>query len=217
LVVQVKKAAVRDAILAAAYKTFCEHSYNASTLAQVAERAGVSTANLYSYFDSKLDLLYTIYDPWLRERLEQLDIELATIQDSHLRLRRLLKVLWRDIPHTSNGFANNIMQAVSGLGPRDQYDPKPLLWYEDKVGQMILNALPIARRSTLDVACIAHLAFMAFDGFAISAHANPRSPCSDALIEQFCELLMGPSDPKNKRNGIKLGTRKRARLGLPMP
>ena len=86
-------------------------------------------------FDSKLDILYTIYDPWLRERLDRLETELAAIANSRTRLLRVLTVLWRDIPEEANGFANNIMQAISGLGPDDHYDPSHLAWYEAKIGK----------------------------------------------------------------------------------
>jgi AcrR family transcriptional regulator len=190
-VAQVKKAVVRDAILAAAYKLFCEHGFNGSTLAQIAAEVGVSTANLYSYFNSKLDILYTIYDPWLRERLERLEAELRAIEDPHRRLRRMFQVLWRDIPIDGNCFANNIMQAISGVSPEERYDPSLLLWSEATVARMILDALPAGRRPEVDAAALAHMIFMTFDGFAISAHINPNASCTDAVIEQFCDLLLG--------------------------
>ena len=200
--VQVKKAAVQEAILAAAYKLFCQRGYNGSTVAQIAREAGVSTANFYSYFNSKIDVLYTIYDPWLRERLEVLEQELDTIADSRQRLRKILQVVWRDIPLEANGFANNIMQAISGLSPTDRYDPSPLLWYEAKVGQMILQALPPSRRFKIDIFAIAHMIFMMFDGFAVSAHANPRAACSKEIVEQFTDFLLAETARAGGRPGI---------------
>ena len=149
---------------------------------------------------SKLDILYTIYDPWLRERLDRLETELAAIADSRTRLLRVLTVLWRDIPEEANGFANNIMQAISGLGPDDHYDPSHLAWYEAKVGQMIFDALPPARRSDVNVATISHLMFMAFDGLAITAHVNPRASRSNLLVDQFCALLLGQPVEKNRHS-----------------
>ena len=37
----------------------------------------MSTANVYVYFSSKLDMLFTIYGPWLQERLDRLERVLA--------------------------------------------------------------------------------------------------------------------------------------------
>ena len=68
--VQVKKASVREAILDSAFRLFSDKGYSGSTLAQIAENAGVSTANVYVYFASKLDIVFAIYGPWLQERLD---------------------------------------------------------------------------------------------------------------------------------------------------
>ena len=55
---QVKKPQARTAILDAALRLFRRQSYHATTLAQVAREAGMSSATLYVYFNSKLDILY---------------------------------------------------------------------------------------------------------------------------------------------------------------
>ena len=55
--VQVKKPQSRAAILDAAQRLFRRQSYHTTTLAQIARAAGMSTANLYVYFDSKLKIL----------------------------------------------------------------------------------------------------------------------------------------------------------------
>lgn len=190
---QVKKAEVREAILEAAFKLFCERGFNDSTVNQIASEAGYATANVYSYFDSKLDILYQIYDPWLRERLEQTEAELATIADPRARLLRLIRVLWREIPVEANGFANNIMQAFSGASSKEYYDLSLLRWAKAKVSKMILESLPESRRNSLNAETLAHLIFMAFDGFAMHAHLNQGVSCSDGMIDLFCDLVLGPS------------------------
>jgi AcrR family transcriptional regulator len=47
----------RDALLAAAFEEFSTSGYESTTVAGIAERAGVTTGALYAHFDSKLDLL----------------------------------------------------------------------------------------------------------------------------------------------------------------
>ena len=42
-------------------------------VADIAQEAGVSPGNVYIYFQSKLEILYAIYDPWLRARIESLE------------------------------------------------------------------------------------------------------------------------------------------------
>ena len=79
--VQVKKAAVREAILASAFELFSRNGFHGTTLAQIARDAGVSVATVYVYFKSKLDVVYAIYTPWLQERLAQLKRDIALMRD----------------------------------------------------------------------------------------------------------------------------------------
>ncbi|MEO6270207.1 MAG: TetR/AcrR family transcriptional regulator, partial [Lautropia sp.] len=109
--VQRRKEGVRDAILEAAFKLFSEQGYSETSIPAIARGAGISTANVYVYFDSKIDILFTLYAPWLDERLERLGRSLKRVTDPRIRLRKLLLALWRDLPRESNGFANNVMQA----------------------------------------------------------------------------------------------------------
>src|SRR5688572_14161873 len=112
-VAQVKKEAVRDAILDAALGLFRNRGYLDTSLQQIAAAAGTSRANIYVYFRSKFDLFYAVFHPWLSARLDALEAEIVAIAEPRARLRRVLAVLWRDIPREANGFANNLMQALS--------------------------------------------------------------------------------------------------------
>ena len=47
----------RDALVAAALEVFTERGYEAATVTDIAERAGVTTGALYAHFRGKLDLL----------------------------------------------------------------------------------------------------------------------------------------------------------------
>ncbi|MBT9155960.1 MAG: HTH-type transcriptional regulator RutR [Firmicutes bacterium] len=57
---QYQKEEVRSRILAAALDEFEQHGYLGAQVRRIAERAGVSTGNLYRYFASKDDIFDTI-------------------------------------------------------------------------------------------------------------------------------------------------------------
>ena len=198
---QVKKTAVRDAILNSAFRQFSRRGYEGTTLSQIAAGAGVSTANVYVYFASKLEILYAIYDPWLRERLTSLAAQLERVRDPRRRLRKLLEALWRDIPAERNGFANNVMQAASTASPEEGYNPTLLKWVEESVASMICAALPPGRCGALGSVDIAHILMMAFDGFVINYHLRPGKHCSRETIELMSQLLLGvePAPPRRRR------------------
>ena len=189
---QQKKAEVREAILTGAFSLFARHGYTGTTLAAIAKAARVSPGNVYIYFNSKLEILYAIYDPWLRARIEALEAELLQIRSPRDRLRRLLIALWRDIPAEENGFLNNIMQALSVTNPEEGYRSTLVLWLEARIQTLILDAVPAPRRSRLKKARLAHVLVMAFDGFAIHRHLhNGEDPVDDATIGVVAAMLLG--------------------------
>ncbi len=192
---QVKKTAVRDAILGAAFRLFRRKGYSDTTLNEIAAAAGISRANIYVYFRSKFVVLYAVFEPWLQQRLEVLEAELAAIREPRARLRRILVALWRDIPREANGFANNVMQALSTASSHERYSPVLLRAVETRVANMIDACLPRRDHAAIDSRALANLCFMAFDGFAMHAHLRTGEPCSDAVIDTICGLLFPPAKP----------------------
>jgi AcrR family transcriptional regulator len=189
---QVKKPQVREAILKSAYKLFKRRGYAATTTAQIAAGAGVSESNVYVYFKSKFQILFDLYEPWMRERIQRLQAELDHVNDPRHRLRLILTMLWSDVPSEDNGFTNNVMQALSTIGRKDRYRPDLLRWIEENIESMILSAIPQRRRDELTRGRIGHILMMAQDGFALNYHLDPESRCNDATIEFVCDLLIGP-------------------------
>ena len=69
-VVKAKKVGVReqskrerqDRIMMAARNMFAEHGYDATTLRQVAERAGLGLGTLFNYISDKRDLIYLVFN-----------------------------------------------------------------------------------------------------------------------------------------------------------
>jgi AcrR family transcriptional regulator len=202
---QVKKPQARAAILDAALGLFRRQSYHATTLAQIAREAGMSSANLYVYFNSKLDILYAVYEPWMHARLNLLQEKVKRVDAPLERLRLVLRALWKEIPAEENGFVNNIVQALSTAGAGEKYKPALLHWMEDRIGAMVREALPLARRGAVDNARLAHLMVMALDGYSIHNHINPRGVADEATIDAMANLLLGkpPKRPGTPRKGTR--------------
>lgn len=188
---QVKKSEVRDAILDSAFALFRDQGYANTTQAQIAGRAGVAASSLYVYFDSKLDILFAVYRPWLMQRFDELESRMAEIATPRQRLETVLYALWRDLPGEDNGFVNNLMQAVSNLGPKDNYSRDLLNDCEKRVSKMLQGCLAADRAHLADDRNLfAHILFMAQDGFAISFRINGPSKRMDAMVAGMCDLLL---------------------------
>ncbi len=188
---QVKKTEVRDGILAAAATLFAEHGYARATISQIAKAAGTAPSNVYVYFKSKLEIVFAIYDPWLKEHLEALEQEVAALPTPEARVFRIVEKLWRDIPADRNAFANNLIQAISQATPEDCYDPALLRWTEQKIATLLATSLSAARAAEIDPLRFAHILMMAFDGFAVNYAVNRAIRCDDVMIEQMCGAILG--------------------------
>lgn len=188
---QVKKTEVRDSILAAAADLFAEHGYARATVSQIAKAAGTAPSNVYVYFKSKLEIVFAIYDPWLKEHLDALEQEVATLPTPDARIFRIVEKLWRDIPSDRNGFANNLIQAISQATPEDCYDPALLRWTEQKIAGLLSGALPPQRAAEIDALRFAHILMMAFDGFAVNYAISRAIHCDDTMIAQMCGAILG--------------------------
>lgn len=193
---QVKKTEVRDAILNAAFALFSEQDYASTTMAQIARRAGVSQSNLYVYFASKLDILWAVISPWLFRQFELLDLELPRIADPRARLERLLTALWGDIPTADNNLAVNLVQGLALARPDDNYSRDLLRFLEARLTRMLRDCMPPDRWPLLDHDdALAHLAFMAFDGFVLGARVKGRSERLPQIVQIASALLLG-DDPR---------------------
>ena len=103
---------------------FSKHGYSDTNVTDIARSAGVAPANVYVYFRSKLEILFSIYEPWLTKQFDEMEKSLLRIREPRQRLRKILATVWRDIPSADNGFANNMMQAISTTTAREGYSPR---------------------------------------------------------------------------------------------
>jgi AcrR family transcriptional regulator len=201
--VQVKKVEIRDRILVAAATLFTKHGYARATITQIAKAAGIAPSNVYVYFESKLKILFAIYEPWFRAHLNRLEREVAALPTPEAKVFRVVQKLWRDIPADRNAFSNNIIQAIAAATPEDRYDPALLRWTEQKIASMLSHALPPRRVAEIDCVRFAHVLMMAFDGFAVNFRINRAIVCDNAVINQMSAAILGAAAVVPPRRGKK--------------
>jgi AcrR family transcriptional regulator len=142
------------------------------------------------YFASKIDILFTLYAAWLQKRLDRMGRSLARVQDPQERLTKLLLTLWRDLPRENNGFANNVIQAVSTSDRTGHYSPRLREMFQARVADWIGDCLDVSPKES---AMIAGVALMAFDGFAINVHLVHGVACNPEIASLFGRLLGSPT------------------------
>ncbi len=91
------KAERYEGILAAAEEVFCQLGYDAATMADVAQRAGVVEGNVYRYFKSKRELVARVVSDWYSRKISELDAEVRQIASVRSRLRYLIAAHLRSL------------------------------------------------------------------------------------------------------------------------
>lgn len=166
--VQVKKTDMRDAMLTSAFDLFSRKGYAATTLSEIARNAGTTGPNLYVYFDSKLHIVYEIYEPWLLAQLEALEQTTMKLRGTKQRLQRLFIGLWSDIPAADRHFANVLIEALASTAPETR-KPRNLLGQLDEiVTDLLMKIVPESRAHLVSDGVLARIMWMAFDGFSIN-------------------------------------------------
>ncbi len=190
--VQVKKETVRNAILDAARDSFSDRGYHRTTLLDIAQRAGTGVSSLYSYFPSKLHLLYAVVEPWQKEGIWRLEASVRKIEEPRERLRTILLGIWRDIPMENIGLANSLMEALASADPGEK-KPSPLLaWAEQRLRLMLESAVSAQAGRPIDYDLLSHLFLMAYDGFVINRRLDDLRDI-ERLVETVCDMMMAPS------------------------
>ncbi|WP_321949187.1 TetR/AcrR family transcriptional regulator [Paraburkholderia sp. J10-1] len=161
----------REQIAQAALELFQRQGFTATKMAQIASATGMTAANLYVYFDSKLAILYEVFRPWLRNQLEALSAQVRAQAGPEQRLRRLLVGLWHDIAGADANFANALIDALAQRRSAAQRSSAFLHEMEVAVGALLRESIGMesaARISCADEAMLSRLIWMAFDGFVIN-------------------------------------------------
>jgi AcrR family transcriptional regulator len=209
-VAQIKKKEIRQAILDAAYKLFSKRGYSDTNIANIARTAGVAPANVYVYFPSKLEILFSIYEPWLTKQFDALEKSLQRTTDPRQRLRKILSTLWREIPSADNGFANNMMQAISAANGREGYSPALRLAIEERLAKLLEDCLPATdRKNARDLASIM---LMAFDGYALNFHLKGGAVCPARHLALFADILIAPPQERGRLPATKAEARRTNRV-----
>lgn len=81
--------AKRDAILRAAIEVFARRGYFGAQVADIARAAGVAAGTVYLYFESKDDILVSIFDRTMNEAREEGRAALQGVADPVERLHRI--------------------------------------------------------------------------------------------------------------------------------
>ena len=196
---QVKKESIRKAILDVAYESLSERGYHGTTLQDICERAGIGVSSLYSYFPSKIHLLYALAEPWQKDAFARLQAKVKALGTPRERLHCILLGIWRDIPQENLGLANSMMEALSSADPSQKKPSGLLRLIEQRLAVMLQSALPTRVPRKVNFELLANLLLMAYDGFVINRRLNDLRNIEE-LVANLCDILLDGNSPETTEN-----------------
>lgn len=189
---QVLKPAVRRLIVDKAAVVFASEGYHNATVSMIAARANVAVGTVYTYFPSKLHLLYAVYSPWLEARLDEIAAKAEAAKTARAKLKAIILGLWRDTPTQNPGLANSLMEALATADPAKGKIEPLLVKCERRLAAMLTKALPRSRRRYAD-ALVGNLLLMAYDGYVINRRLGDLRDYAK-LADIMADLLLGRTE-----------------------
>jgi AcrR family transcriptional regulator len=191
-------ALVREDILDAAARAFCEAGYSAATMQAIAREAGFGASALYTYFQRKEEIHDALIASVRAEIYQSLEVPLprgATFaQRLELLLRRQLECVERRRHAYQLFFALAPATAYVGRGARPRTQPSGLLDYSEKLAAWMAPALsPDARAQAPELAWLFIGICWAFKRrWLLSGGATPLVAEADRLLALFLHGASGP-------------------------
>jgi AcrR family transcriptional regulator len=143
----------RGRILAAAEQVFAEHGFDAATLRQITEVAGVNIAAVNYYFDSKEALVQQVLDrrmgPYLTARLTALETREAAAGRRPLDLEEIVEALVRPMVELSkdpSGGGRSLIRLILQVRARPSEDTVRV--FIDRVDPVVERYIEAFRRAT---------------------------------------------------------------------
>jgi AcrR family transcriptional regulator len=167
-------ASVREAVLDAALATFTERTYGGTSMAQVAERAGVAVGSIYRHFPSKEALGNAVYLTWKGRVTEDVEREVDPGAPTREAFGRLWGVLTR--------FATTYPDAFAFLEHQqhEEYLDDDSRALSERMEALAVDILVRGQRAgavrSMDPAVLIALAYGAFVGVAKALRTGSAAP-----------------------------------------
>ncbi|WP_254712094.1 ScbR family autoregulator-binding transcription factor [Streptomyces sp. TRM64462] len=171
----------RNAVLEAAAEIFADHGYEAATITDILERAGVTKGALYFHFSSKEDLAQGVLDHAVTEPLPEQPVRLQGLVDVGL-------VLAHRLPREPLLRAS--ARLAADQGKRDFFGSPWHEWVKVTAGQLTEAKDRGEVLSHVDPESTAQTLVGSFTGIQLVSQAFSRMADLDERVAQMYALVM---------------------------
>jgi len=188
-----------QALLAAAREVFSDHGFQRATTAQIAEKAGVSEATVFTYFNSKQALCTQVITDWYDEISGALEQELPRCQGLHAQLSHVV----RQHLHTLLADGSGLCALVLSEGRAPAAELAPVLEAcKRRYTQPLMNCLAQARRrgeirQDMPLRLLRDLVYGSMEHVLWDSIHSQRRPNISSTAEQLTALIWTALQPRD--------------------
>ena len=160
----------RESILTSARRLFYLRGYDRTSLADIAEDAGVPKGNFYYHFKSKDDVLRAVLEARDRDVAAMLAQWLETIASPRARIERVIQMLTNDQDQLVR-FGCPVGSLLSELGKGREQLKRPLVVTLDRLVEFVASQLQMLGRTPVKAQQEALHLLARCQGAVVMAHA----------------------------------------------
>lgn len=186
-------------LLRAAREVFSEHGYQQATTAQIAERAGVSEATVFTYFAGKRELCIQVIKDWYDEISTELEREMPHLQGVHAKIHFVIRHHLITLLADGSGMCALVLGEGRATGP-DLADV--ITECKRRYIAPLMDCLAQARedgeiRQDMPLRLIRDLIYGSMEHVLWDSITDQKRPSIDQTAEQLTALVWSAITPPN--------------------
>ena len=198
---QIRKAETRIRLLDAARKVFAAHGYDAASVAQIAQEAGIAKGALYVHFDNKEALLRTILLDHVQRRSAATAARLRPDMPLHEAIIELVKGAWTI---HEDGLSDSLLSTeFFALAGRSDWGRAAMASIFEHCSAVLVGFLDQAKargevRADLDNLIAARLMLSLHDGLVLQWQNQPTEIDPKEYILPMADMIFAYVSARNK-------------------
>lgn len=186
-------------LLRAAREVFSEHGYQQATTVQIAERAGVSEATVFTYFAGKRELCIQVIKDWYDEISTELEREIPHLQGVHAKINFVIRHHLITLLADGSGMCALVLGEGRATGP-DLADV--ITECKRRYIAPLMDCLAQARedgeiRQDMPLRLIRDLIYGSMEHVLWDSITDQKRPSIDQTAEQLTALVWSAITPPN--------------------
>jgi len=189
-------------LLRAAQSVFTQHGYQRTTMAQIAETAGVSEATVFTYFASKRELCIQVITRWYDEISGELERDVPRLSGVHAKLSHVVRAHLVTLLADGSGMCALVLGEGRAAGSAEPELAEVIAACKRRYTAPLMDALSAGQaqglvRADMPLRLLRELVYGSMEHVLWDAIASAKRPDIDATAEQLTELLWSALQPRD--------------------